>query len=174
MIHFRANSASIIRNNSSAFESTFLDVLRRRFPNREVPANVVYTQVIRDKNHVHMNSTRWESVHGFCCHLERTGRIRMRMTERGPMIKYVDGAAELELSQQKEVERVRAAGAEREREVVERMLQRTSEPSPSREDERTLEAQPVDVTIKTGVVRKEKKVASLFSGAPRAPKPASS
>lgn len=84
------------------------------------------------------------------------------------MIKYIDGAAELELSQQKEVERVRAAGAEREREVVERMLQRTSELPP--EDEKTLEAQPVDVTIKTGPVKKEKKVASLFSGAPRAPK----
>ena len=166
MTHFRANSASIIKNNSAAFESTFMDVLRRRFPNREVPANIVYTQVIRDKNHVHMNSTRWESVHGFCCHLERTGKITMRMTERGPMIRYVNREAEFEQSQQREIERVKSAETERERELVALMLKKQIQPE--QDDTPALEAQHVDVVIKPENVKKDRKIAPLFAGATRA------
>ena len=162
MAHFRANSGSILKSNSQVFESTFINVLKNRFPNREVAANIVYTQVIRDKNHVHMNSTHWESLNGFCYHLEKVGKIRLRMSERGPMIKYIDQKAELELDQKKEIERIKQLEANRERETVEMMLQKEPRTKPKHEQVENVDVQRVDVVIKPGKEKKERTLTSLF------------
>jgi DNA/RNA-binding protein KIN17 len=87
--HFQSSSDLIIQQNSQIFEKSFLDILPKRFPNKEVPANFVYSQLIQDKNHVQMNSTRWESVKGFCYHLQQKGKIELRISSNIPFIKAV-------------------------------------------------------------------------------------
>jgi DNA/RNA-binding protein KIN17 len=164
MVHFRANRDSILQSNSHIFECTFMDILRRRFPNREVPANIVYTQVIRDKNHVHMNATRWESVHGFCMHLEQAGKIRLRMTERGPMIRNIDRETESDLG-----ETVRAKSTDRDKAVIAEMLVRTPVVLPERE---IVEEIPVNDVIKIEKKAIAAKISPLFGNVarPRPPK----
>jgi DNA/RNA-binding protein KIN17 len=157
MVHFRSNKDSVLKSNSHIFECTFMDVLRRRFPNREVPANVVYTQVIRDKNHVHMNSTRWESVHGFCMHLESCNKIRMRMTERGPMIRYIDQDADLNLpTVSAEMNKAELA---REQVLIAEMWRHAPQ---TEEPHEIIEEQPVDEVIKIEKKTPAVAVASIF------------
>ncbi|KAH0790896.1 DNA/RNA-binding protein KIN17 [Histomonas meleagridis] len=169
MAHFRANSSSILRSNSNAFKSTFLDVLRRLFPNKEVPANTVYIHVIKDKKHTHMNSTYWESLRGFCCHLRDHGLIQMRMTERGPMIKYLGKESKTveEDAQKEKIGLQNSIELERERSIVQRMLQQGTVQTQEKE---TVEEQDVDTVINVEKKAQPKKVASLFSQFSR-PKP---
>ena len=89
MSEFRNSSNSILESNSKLFEAEFLNVLKSSFPNKEVRANTVYIQVIKDKNHIHMNSTKWESLRGFCENLKIKNKIEMKMTETGPIIKLI-------------------------------------------------------------------------------------
>lgn len=165
MSHFRANSNKILMSNSTAFKNTFLDVLRRMFPNREVAANVVYIQVIKDKNHVHMNSTIWESLHGFCNHLYNHGIIDMRMTERGPIIKYKGKESqELEEDLQKEnIEKQSNIEFERENKIIQEILNNQSQQENKQEVPIQVEEQKVDTIIQVNKKQQNKKVSTLFS-----------
>ncbi|OHS95129.1 hypothetical protein TRFO_38648 [Tritrichomonas foetus] len=168
MSHFRANSQSILRQNSHIFECVFMDCLRRQYPNREVSANTVYTQVIRDKKHVHLNSTFWDSVHGFCRHLANNGKIEIRETERGPMIKYIakDSDNLVDESLIETFEQQKVAEIQREKEIVKKMLQTKSNETQSKDIE-FVEPQKIDSVVVKDVKKTEKKVSSLFSVASR-------
>lgn len=163
MSHFRANSDSILRSNSFVFEKVFMSCLKNQFPSREVSANTVYTQVIRDKKHVHLNSTYWDSVHGFCIHLANNGKITLRETERGPIIKYIpkDDNDAIDESQVRQIEEIKVAELERERNIINKMLQNTTV-MPQRSTT-YIEPQKIDAHIVKEVKKSEKKVSSLFS-----------
>jgi len=98
MAQARPNIDSVLKNNSQQFEAQFLSVLKSQYGNKEIAANRVYVQVIKDRSHTHMSSTRWESVKGFCFSLQKKNLISMRMTDRGPFIKYIgkDSVEEIE------------------------------------------------------------------------------
>ena len=53
-------------------------------------ANTVYQSYIADRNHLHMNSTRWMTLSGFCQFLGREGICKVDETSRGWFIAYVD------------------------------------------------------------------------------------
>ena len=44
---------------SSEFHNEYINTLKRRFNTKRVHANIVYQEYINDRNHIHMNSTRW-------------------------------------------------------------------------------------------------------------------
>jgi DNA/RNA-binding protein KIN17 len=50
----------------------------------------VYQEYIADKQHVHMNSTRWETLTGFIMYLGRTGKAKVDNTEKGWYITWID------------------------------------------------------------------------------------
>ena len=75
---------------SREFKTCYLDLLRRRFGGRRVHANVVYQEYIRDKEHIHMNSTKWVTLTGFCQYLGREGLCKVEETEKGWFIQYID------------------------------------------------------------------------------------
>ena len=170
MAQFRPDQKSIIQHNSEEFKNQFLNLLKRKYVNREVLANIVYVQVISDKNHQHMNSTRWESVRGFCSEMADKGIIEMRMTERGPVIKYVekDPASEAALRLTKEVEEQFQRDLARDEKMVEEMMKNMPE---MKWDDEIKEEQSVDVQITTETKPIQKKVSSLFGGSTRPKKP---
>lgn len=49
----------------SEFHSGFLSTLRRSFGTKRVLANTVYCEYIKDRDHVHLNATRWVAVAGY-------------------------------------------------------------------------------------------------------------
>jgi len=57
------------------FKDGYLDLLRRQFGTKRVKANQVYQDYINDRDHVHMNSTQWETLTEFIKWLGREGTV---------------------------------------------------------------------------------------------------
>lgn len=89
MLLFADNPHRYMDRFSHEFESNFMDILRRKGEQR-VKANNIYQELIADKQHVHMNATKWSSLTGFCYYLQKTGRATVEETEQGLFITYID------------------------------------------------------------------------------------
>ena len=46
-------------------------------------ANNVYQEYIKDKNHIHMNATRWCTLSGFVQYLGSSGKCKIEDTDKG-------------------------------------------------------------------------------------------
>ena len=90
LLLFADNSRKYLDDFSYEFEKCFLQLLKRQFGTKRVHANVVYQEYIRDRNHTHMNATRWTSLTGLCKYLGRKGKVIADETEKGWFITYVD------------------------------------------------------------------------------------
>lgn len=69
-----------------------LSPLLARFGTKRVLANRVYQEYIQDKNHLHMNATRWVTLTEFVKHLGRTSVARVDETEKGWFIAWIDNS----------------------------------------------------------------------------------
>eukprot|EP00574_Skeletonema_japonicum_P002385 CAMPEP_0201724874 /NCGR_PEP_ID=MMETSP0593-20130828/8456_1 /ASSEMBLY_ACC=CAM_ASM_000672 /TAXON_ID=267983 /ORGANISM="Skeletonema japonicum, Strain CCMP2506" /LENGTH=443 /DNA_ID=CAMNT_0048216177 /DNA_START=28 /DNA_END=1359 /DNA_ORIENTATION=- len=87
---FRDNAPGIMDNFSSEFEQVYVETLRRRHGTQRMNANNVYQEVIMDKNHVHMNSTKWASLSDFVQYLGKKGICVVEETERGWYVTYIE------------------------------------------------------------------------------------
>ena len=79
MALFAQSADSFVERFSRHFCEGYLEVLRRQ-GGRRVKANHVYTQYIADKQHVHMNSTKWDTLSSFVSYL---GKQRLAEVEQG-------------------------------------------------------------------------------------------
>ncbi|XP_029969443.1 DNA/RNA-binding protein KIN17 isoform X2 [Salarias fasciatus] len=75
---------------SDEFKSGFLELLRRRFGTKRVHNNIVYNEYISDREHIHMNSTQWETLTDFTKWLGRKGLCKVDETPKGWYIQYID------------------------------------------------------------------------------------
>lgn len=64
--------------------------LRQRHTTTRVRANLVYNEYIADKNHIHMNATRWTTLSGFVQYLASESKVIAEEEERGWYITYID------------------------------------------------------------------------------------
>lgn len=119
MALFSQNSHSYIDEYSQAFEKAFMELVRRRWRFKDILAKKVYNEYIQDKEHVHMNATRWITLTDFVHHLDTARLCDVRDTEEGLVIRYIDRdpqreakqasirAREKEELEQREIERKR-------------------------------------------------------------------
>ena len=105
---FSENASGIMDQYSREFEKIFLDTLRMLHGTVQVNANQVYQQVIRDKQHIHMNATIWATLKDFCQYLGKTGKCRVEETERGWYITYINRDVDQILRQQQAEQRIQA------------------------------------------------------------------
>ncbi|XP_050963440.1 DNA/RNA-binding protein KIN17 isoform X1 [Labeo rohita] len=89
---------------SEEFKSDFLELLRRRFGTKRVHNNIVYNEYISHREHVHMNSTQWETLTDFTKWLGREGYCKVDETPKGWYIQYIDRDPET-IRRQEELER---------------------------------------------------------------------
>ncbi|XP_012680855.2 DNA/RNA-binding protein KIN17 [Clupea harengus] len=75
---------------SEEFKTDFLELLRRRFGTKRVHNNIIYNEYIGDREHVHMNSTQWETLTDFTKWLGREGLCKVDETPKGWYIAWVD------------------------------------------------------------------------------------
>ncbi|CCK72817.1 Rts2p KNAG_0L01980 [Huiozyma naganishii CBS 8797] len=68
---------------TSAFQQAFLKLLRVSHGEKPVEVNKFYNEYIQDKDHVHMNATRFTSLTKFVQHLGTTGEVRVQGLEDG-------------------------------------------------------------------------------------------
>lgn len=103
------NPDLIIDANSKEFTDTFMYILRTRYKFTKVLANTVYQEQIKDKEHIHLNGTRWTQLTDFAHWLGEQGLVEVDSSERGVMITYVDRDPETLRRQQLELKRAQQA-----------------------------------------------------------------
>ncbi|XP_054480297.1 DNA/RNA-binding protein KIN17 [Anoplopoma fimbria] len=75
---------------SDEFKSDFLELLSRRFGTKRVHNNIIYNEYISHREHVHMNSTQWETLTDFTKWLGREGLAKVDETPKGWYVQYID------------------------------------------------------------------------------------
>ncbi|PNF23893.1 DNA/RNA-binding protein KIN17 [Cryptotermes secundus] len=75
---------------STKFESGNLELLKRQFGTKRVYENRAYQDCISERNHLHMNSTQWETLTDFVKCLGREGKCVVDETEKGWHAQYID------------------------------------------------------------------------------------
>ncbi|CAD2100904.1 DNA/RNA-binding protein KIN17, putative [Plasmodium vinckei brucechwatti] len=75
---------------SSMFEKEFMRLMKTKYCRTRILANTVYTNMISDKTHIHMNATVWVTLTDFVLYLGKTGKCKIEQTERGWYLEYID------------------------------------------------------------------------------------
>ncbi|KAI1469721.1 domain of Kin17 curved DNA-binding protein-domain-containing protein [Daldinia caldariorum] len=79
---------------SNQFLKDFLQLLRTSHGEKQVQINHFYQNYIANKEHVHMNATKWHSLTEFAKYLGREGICRVEENEKGIHIAWVDDSPE--------------------------------------------------------------------------------
>lgn len=90
LLLFADNADKYIDEFSKEFEEGYCELLKRQFGTKRVNANRVYQDYIADRNHLHMNSTQWETLTEFVKWLGREGKCVVDETEKGWFVQYID------------------------------------------------------------------------------------
>lgn len=83
-----------ISDYSNQFQRDFLQLLKTAHGEKKVHVNHFYQEYIANKQHVHMNATRWPSLTEFAKYLGREGICRVEDTEKGLHISWIDNSPE--------------------------------------------------------------------------------
>ncbi|EEH49786.1 uncharacterized protein PADG_05865 [Paracoccidioides brasiliensis Pb18] len=83
-----------IQQYSNEFLSDFLKQLRTSHGEKAVNINHYYQEYIANKEHIHMNATRWPSLTEFAKYLGREGICRVEESEKGIFISWIDNSPE--------------------------------------------------------------------------------
>ncbi|KAL1518278.1 hypothetical protein ABEB36_001922 [Hypothenemus hampei] len=124
LLLFADNSSKYINDFSYDFAKGYISILRRQFGSKRVSANRVYQEYISDRDHVHMNGTRWVTLTGFVKWLGATGQAVIDETERGWYITYIDRSPETveREKKKKKKEKMEKNDEERTMEMLERQI----------------------------------------------------
>ncbi|CAG9763281.1 unnamed protein product [Ceutorhynchus assimilis] len=126
LLLFAENSKRYINDFSFDFAKGYVQILKRQFGSKRVNANKVYQEYIRDKDHIHMNSTRWVTLGGFVKWLGGTGQAVIDETEQGWFITYIDRSPETVQREEKKrkKEKMEKNDEEKTMEFVERQIKK--------------------------------------------------
>lgn len=117
---FCSNASGMLDEFSAEFEKTYLDTLYRRHRTKKMNANNVYQEVIQDKDHVHMNATKWATLTDFVQYLGKMGKCVVEETERGWYVTFIERDPEI-LAQQENYKRRVEAEKREEKKLAKRM-----------------------------------------------------
>lgn len=68
----------VVKEYSNEFERDFLKLLRINHGTKAINANKFYQEyILNDKNHIHMNTTKWNSLTLFIKHLGQCGLVKV-------------------------------------------------------------------------------------------------
>ncbi|KAI0112625.1 domain of Kin17 curved DNA-binding protein-domain-containing protein [Hypoxylon sp. NC0597] len=79
---------------SNQFLKDFLQLLRTSHGEKQVQINQFYQTYIANKEHIHMNATKWHSLTEFAKYLGREGICKVEENEKGIHIAWVDDSPE--------------------------------------------------------------------------------
>ncbi|KAJ2551542.1 hypothetical protein EV175_003652 [Coemansia sp. RSA 1933] len=91
---FAENPERYMEQFSQEFEDAFLSILSRRYGTKKVLANQVYQEIVSNKQHLHMNATKWDTLSEFVMHLGRSGKCKVEEAERGWLVEWIDVSPE--------------------------------------------------------------------------------
>lgn len=83
-----------VNDFSNQFLKDFINLLKTGHGEKQVQMNRFYQEYIANKEHIHMNATKWPSLTEFAKHLGREGICRVEETEKGLHISWIDNSPE--------------------------------------------------------------------------------
>lgn len=126
-----------INEFSNEFKRDFVQLLRTGHGEKKVNANHFYQEYISNKQHVHMNATKWASLTEFCKYLGREGICRVEIDEKNEerggasalMISWIDNSPEAMRRQEalKKKERQDRGDEHREQKLIEQQIRKARE-----------------------------------------------
>lgn len=138
MLIVAENPNRFLSEYSSEFLKGFMHLFRTRFGSKRVFANQVYQEYIKDRYHMHMNSTKWLTLGSFVAWLGKNGYAEVDHTERGWYITYID--RDPETLRRQELSKRRDKGEkdydERMRAIINEQIERGKESSRPAEEEK--------------------------------------
>ncbi|KAH9080311.1 domain of Kin17 curved DNA-binding protein-domain-containing protein [Lactarius deliciosus] len=155
MIVVGENAGRHIADFSGQFQSEFVTLLSRRFGTKRVKANNVYQEYIQDKQHLHMNATRWVTLTEFIKHLGRSGVAHVDETDKGWFIAWIDRSPkalekqEASLKKEQQIERAEQGASEEEKRRVEGLQREEGE----KKVVLSLSAKPAGASLKLNPLR---------------------
>lgn len=115
-----------IESYSNEFLKDFIKLLKTSHGEKQIHINHFYQEYIANKEHIHMNATKWPSLSEFAKFLGREGICRVEETEKGLFISWIDNSPEA-LRRQAAVrakERQDRGDEEREQKLIEEQVRR--------------------------------------------------
>lgn len=116
-----------IHRYSEEFTHDFVELLRTSHREKSVPLNTFYQSYISDKQHIHMNATRFSSLREFAKYLGNTVVCRVTEDEgKGIYIAWVDNRADAlrRRDANAKQERLRRSDEKHERETIQAQIAR--------------------------------------------------
>ncbi|KAF2090944.1 hypothetical protein K490DRAFT_33989 [Saccharata proteae CBS 121410] len=117
-----------INEFSAQFQRDFLLLLRTSHGEKKVNLNHFYQEYIRNKEHIHMNATKWPSLTEFGKYLGRDGICRVSEDEKGNGLEvaWIDNSPEALRRQDamRKKERAERGDEEREQKVIEAQIEK--------------------------------------------------
>ncbi|XP_020294238.1 DNA/RNA-binding protein KIN17 [Pseudomyrmex gracilis] len=137
LLLFAENAHKYMDEFSREFSKGYLNLLKRQFGTKRVPANRVYQEYIADRGHIHMNATQWLTLTAFVKWLGRTGQCLVDETEKGWYITYIDRDPQTLAMQEKKAkkEKMDKDDEEREMDFIEKQIERAKQVAKKDEDE---------------------------------------
>lgn len=138
---FRDNAASYVEEFSQTFCNAFMSIMRRKGGLR-VRANTVYNELISERHHTHMNSTKWTTLTDFVAYLGKQAlcAVDYNSDDSAWYVQYIDRdplkmARKLELEQQAAKEERLEMQAEKRIQMQLRQMQEQQQQHVQREDD---------------------------------------
>ncbi|KAH8888769.1 hypothetical protein GQ53DRAFT_748675 [Thozetella sp. PMI_491] len=147
----RSGFTGVQEDFSQEFLKSFVQLLRTSHGEKEIHINKFYQEVIQDRHHTHLNSTKWHSLTDFAKHLGRESICRVEEKEDGIFIAWIDDSPEAmkrrEALRRKEMQD--KGDEEREQEILRAQIARAnkaaeargSKPAEGENEDRTLKRQ---------------------------------
>lgn len=120
-------------DNSREFQRVFVDLLSRRFGTARMDANKVYQEIIKERHHKHMNSTKWVTLTQFVKHLGREGICHVEEIPdeggSGWYISWIDNSPEALARQDalQKMQRAKKGEEDRMRQYLKEQIERAEE-----------------------------------------------
>lgn len=167
---FADNAKKYMDEFSYEFAKGYLEILRRQFGTKRVSANRVYQEYISDRNHLHMNATRWVTLTGFVKWCGRTGKCIVDETEKGWFITYIDRDPDTIAREERKNKKLKMDKDDEERtlEFIEKQVKHAQEHASSSKDPiytelvRENEEEKLNLGIKLQESKSKKVAASLI------------
>ena len=167
------DSKKFIADYSSQFQRDFLLLLRTAHGEKKINMNHFYQEYISNKEHIHMNATRWPSLTEFAKFLGREGICRVEEGDKGLEVAWIDNSPEALRRQDaiRKKERQDRGDEEREQRLIREQIEKARREAEEKDEE--------DFDPEAGRLRREegekiKLNMTMKSAAVKAPSPPAS
>lgn len=159
LLLFADNSKKFMDSFSGEFHRGYTTTLKRRFGTKRINANIVYQEYIHDKDHVHMNATKWLTLGDYVQHLGRTGVCVVEQTEKGWFVTYIDRDPETMRRQEEIQKKAKLDLDDRERQKIflEKQMEKAKESGVPKQHEATELKKSEDEVVKISFLKTKPK-----------------